>query len=402
MPSARVDDRADAGSGRPRHEPARAARACRVVERLEVEGEEVAPAGAPVGPSLEQLRPGQRDDEDRDVAAPLEQVVDEVEQARVGPVEVLEDEDDRAVVGDALEERPPRREQLLASAGGRIADAEQGEERRLDPAGSSSSGTKRSTVARDLRAGGRLVVGLEQAGPRADHLAERPERDALAVGRRAALVPVDGLDDAVDVLQELPGEAALADAGRPGDRHEPRAALAGGRVEQVLEQPQLVVAADERRLEAVARVRGRRARRRPEPRATPATGAALPLRTCSPAGSKAIALLAARWVASPTSTVPGGAADWSREAVLTRSPATMPWPSRRASPPPRRSGRRRAPGGRGRAPWTASTSSSAARTARSASSSWAIGAPHTAITASPMNFSTCRRSARSTSRASSK
>ena len=37
---------------------------------------------------------------------------------------------------------------------------------------------------------------------------------------------------------------------------------------------------------------------------------------------------------------------------------------------------------------TAAASSSAARTARSASSSCATGAPHTAITASPMNFST--------------
>ena len=39
-------------------------------------------------------------------------------------------------------------------------------------------------------------------------------------------------------------------------------------------------------------------------------------------------------------------------------------------------------------PLTASTSSSAARTARSASSSCATGVPQTAITASPMNFST--------------
>ena len=37
---------------------------------------------------------------------------------------------------------------------------------------------------------------------------------------------------------------------------------------------------------------------------------------------------------------------------------------------------------------TAATSSSAARTARSASSSVATGVPQTAITASPMNFST--------------
>ena len=38
-----------------------------------------------------------------------------------------------------------------------------------------------------------------------------------------------------------------------------------------------------------------------------------------------MAALAARWVASPTSTVPGGATLCSRLAVLTMSPATMPW-----------------------------------------------------------------------------
>ncbi len=37
---------------------------------------------------------------------------------------------------------------------------------------------------------------------------------------------------------------------------------------------------------------------------------------------------------------------------------------------------------------SASTIRSPARTARSASSSWATGAPKTAMTASPMNFST--------------
>ena len=43
------------------------------------------------------------------------------------------------------------------------------------------------------------------------------------------------------------------------------------------------------------------------------TGLALPLSVCSPASSNAIALAAARWVASPTRTVPGGATDWSRD-----------------------------------------------------------------------------------------
>ena len=58
-----------------------------------------------------------------------------------------------------------------------------------------------------------------------------------------------------------------------------------------------------------------------------ATGADLPLSSCSPAATNSIAASAASFVASPTSTPPGGATDWSRAAVLTMSPVTMPWPS---------------------------------------------------------------------------
>ena len=119
------------------------------------------------------------------------------------------------------------------------------------------------------------------------------------------------------------------------------------------------------------------------------TGAALPLSACSPASSNAIAALAARIVASPTSTVPGWATPWSRAAVLTRSPATIPWfvaPSVTAASPVRLAGA--GDGGAAIKAHQASTRSSAARTARSASSSRAVGAPHTAMTASPMNFST--------------
>ena len=115
--------------------------------------------------------------------------------------------------------------------------------------------------------------------------------------------------------------------------------------------------------------------------------------TFSPAGSNVIATEAARIVPSSTSRLPGGAADWSREAVLTMSPATMPWPVApivtAASPvvTPARSCRS------GESTWvpssrTARISSSPARTARSASSSCAVGVPKAAMTASPMNFST--------------
>ncbi len=54
------------------------------------------------------------------------------------------------------------------------------------------------------------------------------------------------------------------------------------------------------------------------------TGACLPLSIWSPACSKVMAAADARRVVSPTRTVPGWATLCSREAVLTRSPATSP------------------------------------------------------------------------------
>ena len=75
--------------------------------------------------------------------------------------------------------------------------------------------------------------------------------------------------------------------------------------------------------------------------------------------------------------------------MFTRSPATMPW-FVGAEGDGRLAGQDAGPclDAAGRSPGTPATRSIAARTARSASSSCATGAPHTAITASPMNFST--------------
>ena len=123
------------------------------------------------------------------------------------------------------------------------------------------------------------------------------------------------------------------------------------------------------------------------------TGSSLPLSSCVPADAYAMDASDARFVDSPTSTVPGSAADWMRAAVLTMSPATMPCPSApmvTAASPVRTPARAASSGAPTSSPSvdTAATRSSAARTARSASSSVAVGVPHTAMTASPMNFST--------------
>ena len=239
-------------SGRPGHEAGQHLAHRGFGQRLEVDRGEVALAGAPVGPPLEQLRPGEGHDVDRVGARPLEDVVDEVDQARVRVVEVLEDQDHRRRRGEALEERPPGADELLRRDA--RLDAEQGQEGGLDPAPLLLVLDDLADLLGDLLAGRCLVVGLAQAAAGADHLAQRPEADPVAVGRAAALVPPDRVGQAVDVLEELPGQPGLAEAGRADDADEAGAALAGRGVEHVLEEPELLVAADERGLERVLAV----------------------------------------------------------------------------------------------------------------------------------------------------
>ena len=167
------DDRVAGVGGQAGHQPGQELAHRLDRERLEVDRGEAALAGAPVGPALEQLGPGQGQDEDRDAPGPLEQVVDEVEQARVGVVEVLEDHHDRAARGEPLEERAPGPEELLRAR--RPTRAQQRQQRRLDPGPLGLVGDVLLEHRGDRRPGRRLVVGLLEAGPAADHLAERPE-----------------------------------------------------------------------------------------------------------------------------------------------------------------------------------------------------------------------------------
>ena len=85
-----------------------------------------------------------------------------------------------------------------------------------------------------------------------------------------------------------------------------------------------------------------------------------------------------------------GAAVCRRAAVLTTSPDAMPSPASGRAPSATRASPVVIPMRTSSSPASAKVSrmESAARTARSGSSSCATGAPNTAITASPMNFST--------------
>ena len=145
----------------------------------------------------------------------------------------------------------------------------------------------------------------------------------------------------------------------------------------------------------VERSRSPRAEVAPSARHT-AIGFVLPFAVTGSTGSYAIAARVARCVSAPTTISPTGACCCSLDAVFTTSPATMASPcDGRAdsvtTASPVFTAPRMLSSSSGRSALravTASRTASAARTARSGSSPCEVGAPKTAITASPTNFST--------------
>ena len=151
---------------------------------------------------------------------------------------------------------------------------------------SSSSGTNvRDGRPRASRPRGRRLLLLGDAGAHPHHLGERPEGDALAVGDAAAAVPPDVVDEAVDVLQELPRRAATCRSRRCRHRERGAPCPRRRRVEQVLQRAG--TRGRGRRTATRARPSGarRRAARSREAPARAGTGSALPFSRGSPASS---------------------------------------------------------------------------------------------------------------------
>ena len=221
-----------------------------VGERREGDRERVALASAPSAAAIEQLRASGADHEHRHAARPIDEMVDEVEQCVVGPVKVLEHEHERVALRQRLEKASPgrRRFALAVAARGAVGlEARQRPQVLFDPGGL-------RFVADQVRHGRpelgvRLVggVGVQDAGLGGDHLAQRPVGDAVAVRQRPALAPRDEVRLALDRLEELPDEPALADAGNAHERDQLYRSLGPAPAEGVEEEVHLGPAADERR-----------------------------------------------------------------------------------------------------------------------------------------------------------
>ena len=148
-------------------------------------------------------------------------MVDEVEQGVVGPMQVLEHQDERMPFRHRLEEPAPRRGRLplavVAAAATRLEAGERPDVL-LHPGRLLGVGDQVADGRPQLRA--RLLggVGLEDPGLGVHHFPERPVGHPLAVRQRPALAPGDEVRVALDSLEELPYEPALADSRDPHQR----------------------------------------------------------------------------------------------------------------------------------------------------------------------------------------
>ena len=315
----------------------------------------------PVRPRLEQLVACEADQQDRHALDPAGQVLDQVQQRRLGPVDVVEDDDQRPLRGERLEQLPDGPEDLLR----RSAAAEP--DRGGDAVGDHSPRPAATRPAPQPLERLLVVECVVEPGGRLEDRPDRPVGDALAVRNapsREGARAVRGRD-------ELTHQPGLADPGGAEHGYELAALLRDGPLVRGDHEAELVLPPGERRVQPpLERLSATSARRRHA-----STGADLPFSSSGPAASTSTASRTRARVLSERGSRPAPPHCSSRAATLTASPLakTSPPPTAATSPvliPVRVSSR---------TPYPVSSSSlsvpssarrsSAARTARSASSS---------------------------------
>ena len=171
----------------------------RGIERLEENRRRVPLPSAPVRATLEQLGPRHAEEQDRRVAAQVGDVLHQVEEPLLAPVQVVEHADERPLSRDLLEQLAERPGDLVGR-GRRIRLAEEHSEWPADG------------------------VVLGDGAELLDDLDHGAVRDPLAVRETA---PVQ--HERVDLAEKLGGEPRLADAGDPEDREELARAVVAAR-----------------------------------------------------------------------------------------------------------------------------------------------------------------------------
>ena len=295
-----------------------------------------------------ELRPRHAEEQDRRAGESSATLLDQVEERLLAPLDVVEDADERR----ACSSSSLRKAQAISSA----------------DVPSSRLAEQRAERGRGSRIGGKRVQLLQ-------HLDHRPVGDPLAVGEAAAA----RRSRASTAARNSAASRDLPTPGSPTTVTSSQRRSSSARCQASAERSQLASPADERRL--VPRARALRAPRRAgRPAPAPPSPSA---RAARPARSRPRRCTSAS-VSSPIRISPGCAACSSRAATLTASPvasrSSVPVTTSPVLTPIRRL-RRRARAGRRASP--PPPGRPAARRPRAPA-----GTPNTAMTASPMNFST--------------
>ena len=182
----------------------------------------------PLRPLLEQFGTRDAEEEDRGVARPAAHVLDEVEQRRLGPVDILQDDDERPFARNELEEPPHCPEQLLRRSGSAAAEHVE----TLEYEGGVG------VVAHRFR---HALFATETL----DELRQRPESDPVAVGETATR---GDCRVRADLGDEFRHEARLPDPGRPNHRHQPALPALRARRQSVSEHAELAAPPHQRRV----------------------------------------------------------------------------------------------------------------------------------------------------------
>ena len=221
-----------------------------VAERRHRDGGGIQLPASPGRTAVQQLRTCGANNENRDAARPVDQVIDEVEQIVVGPVEVVEDQDERVLLGECFEEAPPGSKALGAAIARHVRacrEPYQQPEVKLDPFRLRRIPKDDGDRLRQLLTHVDERVRLEHPGVRLDHLGERPVRDAFAVWKGTPLAPEDEVRFRLDRLEELVDEPALSNPRYADERDELGRALLPRALESAREHVELAAAADQRR-----------------------------------------------------------------------------------------------------------------------------------------------------------
>src|SRR5436309_5416832 len=215
----------------------------RLLELVERESRVGGEPASPAGSGVEEVRAGECEQQDRKVAQAGAEQLDQVEQAAVGPMHVLEDQHRRPVAGDGLDEHSHREEQRLA-VGDRGLAIEPEQDREVVGDAIRLRGPKQ---LRDF--GPQLLlanldrIALEDAAELLHLGGKGTVSAAVAIGQGTA--PNAASSQLAHNAAELDPEPSLADSGRADNGDQVGRALVGDPFPDALEDSELSPAPDQ-------------------------------------------------------------------------------------------------------------------------------------------------------------